>query len=824
MIRKFFLNTNDRRTGIEDARKYAEALIAAAPSDEARENATRALTYVPPGILELYVRDGMKIHVLSALQRTSAFSPVLQALGPDACEIANLSAGLNVVAEKRVYVKDWAIEENPLVLVHELGHAADAAFLRDRARRDPDRYPDERTLEDVGGDVEELSKRGAVGYLSSMGSLLPGFDKDADAIERAWIKREVVSEYAGRQQDEMFAEAFRAYCDTGTPKDAQQMYGPGTRKFLEKWAPTLNGVIHEIVNEYNQERQRAIEAQRPMQPEIVAPAAAEPEQAKERGKRDFRQEITAKIVTQLEAGKIPWEKPWEFTLPFNGARGNQYHGINQLILMLTAQEQGWNDPRWFTFKQALDKGWAVRKGEHSTTVEYWKPPEKLKDDEIKKRFDEAKRKNPQLDFASFAKEQQRQAHRWQVFYARVFNASQIDVPQRDDNNGNIVKELVEIDGNQVERPVVQSLPEAIPWARTVHEIPPIERIEKLLAATGARFEYGGGQAYYAPSRDVIVIPQRETFKSVEGFESVRFHELGHWTGHPSRLDRSELQRNPFGSEGYAKEELRAELASVFLSAETGLEYDVTRHTAYIQSWVKALREDKNEIFRAAKDAEKITDYVLAFEKEREREITPERTAGLSDERFEERLGFGVSALHDVNAPPVYGQESIEDARKVGAYYAERTGKPAYIYMQDGRYGVTAQRPSMNDGYTRQYVMPQGIASPFMPAQVFEGGKPFDLITLPVVNVAEQLRNAEQIPYDFNARVSGRDAEGEHVIARLGGKAVAIDRSAFSALPNVGEVVEVKRDGENTIALTERQADIAASKDREREREAEIEVA
>jgi antirestriction protein ArdC len=992
MIRKFFLNTNDRRTGIEDARKYAEQLIEFAPDEEAKENVARALTYIPPGILDLHARDGVKINLVTLERQIRDVSPLYKTLPQNAQAAIDMAAGINVVAEKRVYVRSEAIRDNAMTLVHEMGHATDAAILRDRARRDPDRYPDVRTLDEVGGDVAKLPQH-TVGYLSSMGSMLPGIEPDGDTIEKAWLNHEGVSNYALTGQDEMFAEAFRGYCDTGTPAEMVGLLGKGTRKNLEQKAPTLAALIDGIVQHYNQERALALEAQRPVQPEIASPA--EPELAQERGKRDFRQEITEKIVSSLEAGKIPWEKPWEFTLPFNGARGNQYHGINQLILMLTAQEQKWSDPRWFTFKQALDKGWSVRKGEHSTTVEYWKPPERLKDEEIQKRFDEAKKKNPELDFVSFAKEEQRKAQRWQVFYARVFNAAQIDVPQRDDA-GNIVKEIVEIDGKQVDRPVVQPLTQAVPWAKRTHEIPPIERIEKLLAATGARFEYGGGQAYYSPARDVIVIPPRDTFKSVEGFESTRSHELGHWTGHKSRLDRSELQKHPFGSEGYAKEELRAELASVFLSAETGIPYDVTNHAAYIQSWVKALREDKNEIFKAAKDAEKITDYVLAFEKEREIEIMPDQ-----------QLGAGVSAM----APSVYGHETIAAAREAGAffanstgkpaylymyegkygvtahrpepgngfmdtqemimpqsvsllrfspmvqigedhdffkvpsvsllpapkfnrapavfghthdealevaaYYANRTGKTAYLYQRDGQYGVTAQEPSIEDGYTREYILPQNTpsrtvnpdlrfsllvrfspllqeafttgaqinfeslidelertaregsvedyhkaidtlnyqaasawehnhmtgldyalaalqrlenpqgrvqgVSPFMPQALLDG-KPVDLSSLPIVNGLGVVRTAEQVPYDFNARVAGRDAAGEHVIAKLGNKAVAIGREAFSQLPSVGELVEVKRDGDQTKALTEREVDAACDRDRDIEREAEIEVA
>lgn len=809
MSEKFFLRTTDRRTGIDDARKYAAELVEFAPNDDARERVARALTYVPPGLLELLQRDGTKINIVTLDRQVRDVSPIYPFLDPRARDHIDRGVGLYVSVEKRVYLRAEALE-HPAGLVHELGHAVDAAVLRDRARRDPDRYPDTRTLSDVGGEIINLPRQ-SVSYLSHMGLQLPGYDREGDALESAWMNSQFVSEYASELREEMFAEAFRGMCGTGTPEKGRAYLGPGTTKNVERIAPSIVGVINGLVSEYEAERQRGIDAVRATEPKRGDEAPAE-----ERGKRDFRQEITEKIIAQLEAGKIPWEKPWEFTLPFNATRGNQYHGINQLILMLTAQEQKWNDPRWMTFKQAADKGWAVRKGERSTMIEYWKPPEKLTQAELSRRFDEAKKRDPQLDFDSFAKDQARQANRWQVFYARVFNAAQIDVPTRDEK-GDVVKELVEIDGKQVERAAVTPLTRALPWAKRAQEIPPVERIEKLLAATGARFEYGGGQAYYSPSRDVIVIPSKGTFKSLEGYESTRLHELGHWTGHPSRLDRSELQAHPFGSEGYAKEELRAELASVFLSAETGIPYDVTQHAAYVQSWVKALRDDKNEIFRASKDAEKITDYVLAFENERAREIEGERghggdrDAGMAraprDRAAEERMwiaGRAQSLVLDGVSPL--------DASKQATWESQQYSK------------AEAEGLSPEDAWRRvndSWASFRGAES-----HAPEAIEKINLSSLPVATIAGALREAERIPYDFTARVNGRDAEGEHVIATLGGKQVAIGRQSFSEVPVVGEVVEVKRAGDVTTALTERQAEIAANESREIEveRDAAFEVA
>lgn len=150
MIRKFFLNTTDRRTGIEDARKYADQLVEYAPDEESKENVARALTYIPPGILDLHVRDGVKINVVTLDRQIRDVSPVYKQLPAAAQRVIDGVAGLHIVSEQRVYVSREWLQDSVLSLVHEMGHATDAAILRERARRDPDRYPDVSTLADVG--------------------------------------------------------------------------------------------------------------------------------------------------------------------------------------------------------------------------------------------------------------------------------------------------------------------------------------------------------------------------------------------------------------------------------------------------------------------------------------------------------------------------------------------------------------------------------------------------------------------------------------------------------------------------------------------------
>jgi hypothetical protein len=171
-----------------------------------------------------------------------------------------------------------------------------------------------------------------------------------------------------------------------------------------------------------------------------------------------------------------------------------------------------------------------------------------------------------------------------VFYATVFNASQID-----------------------------GIP---PIERSEHKWEIAERAEQLIAALGVDVRYGGNRAFYAPEAEpnVIKVPERGQFHSAAGFYDTLLHEAAHWTGHSDRLDRDLTGR--FGSESYAKEELRAEIAGAFISAELGIPRDTDNNAAYVASWIKVLKNDKNEIFRAATDAQRVSDFV--FERALER--------------------------------------------------------------------------------------------------------------------------------------------------------------------------------------------------------------
>lgn len=291
-------------------------------------------------------------------------------------------------------------------------------------------------------------------------------------------------------------------------------------------------------------------------------------------KQSFAEKVATRLIEQLEAGTAPWQKPWEpgtgGFMPMNPTTGNRYKGINALHLMA----QGYDDNRWMTYNQAQSLDAQVRKGESGTQVQYWKfEEERQKLDDAGKPVKDAEGK-PVKEIVKLDSPR--------VFYATVFNAEQIDgLPPRQEKEPQ--------------------------WDA-------IMRAEHILSASGAKIRHDGdNRAFYRPSTDSIHLPETSQFASAANYYATALHELGHWTGHASRLDRD--LSNPFGSEGYAKEELRAEISSMMLGDELGIGHDPEQHAAYVGSWVKALKEDPLEIFRAAADAEKIHNFVLAFEQQ-----------------------------------------------------------------------------------------------------------------------------------------------------------------------------------------------------------------
>lgn len=287
---------------------------------------------------------------------------------------------------------------------------------------------------------------------------------------------------------------------------------------------------------------------------------------------DHYAKVAEALIEKLEEGTAPWQQPWDTggygSLPMNPTTGNRYRGGNAVQLMM----HGYGDPRWMTYRQAQQADAQVRKGERGTPIIYWKTEEEPAVRGEDGKPVQGKDGNPLKEKVHL--------ERPRSFISYVFNAEQIEgLP-----------------------PLVADKERT--WAD-------VQRAEKILEASGAKVVHRAqGNAFYKPNEDAIYLPEKQQFSSEEGYYSTALHELAHWTGHESRLHR---EFGPFGSVTYAKEELRAEIGSMMLTGELGVGQSIDDHAAYVQSWIKILRDDPRELFRAAADAEKIKDYVMGFE-------------------------------------------------------------------------------------------------------------------------------------------------------------------------------------------------------------------
>lgn len=296
---------------------------------------------------------------------------------------------------------------------------------------------------------------------------------------------------------------------------------------------------------------------------------------------DIHQEITDRIVAAIEAGagefKLPWHRAASTKSPVNATTGRAYRGVNILSLWITAQALGYESQEWATFKQWRERGANVRKGEKGTPIVFYKALQIESAD----------------DGAGDAVEGERT-----IPFARaswVFNASQVD-------------------GNVVETPV---LPERPLFER-------IASVDRAIEATGARINYGGTRACYHRLTDRISIPDERAFigtatsTAQEAFYSTILHEVSHWSGAESRLNREKGKR--FADKAYAFEELIAETSAAFLCAELGITNEPRPdHAQYIAQYLTILKNDKKAIFSAAAAASAATDFILAFSRKQREE-------------------------------------------------------------------------------------------------------------------------------------------------------------------------------------------------------------
>ncbi|SMG33660.1 ArdC family protein [Paracoccus sp. J56] len=281
-------------------------------------------------------------------------------------------------------------------------------------------------------------------------------------------------------------------------------------------------------------------------------------------------EITSKIIGELEQGRLPWVQPWgtattkaPLAMPVNVSTGRPYSGINVLILWGAVIEHGFPGQGWLTFRQALSLGGNVRKGERGTTVVY---ADRFTPEDEKRRARETGEEPGRIPFLK---------------RFTVFNAAQCD-----------------------------GLPTEI--ATVAPPTPPglIEpRVEALIKATGIDFRIGGNRAFYMPSQDFVMVPPPQAYPEPINWHRTALHELGHASGHSSRLARD--FSGSFGTKKCAFEELVAQINAAFCCASLGI-VPTVHHADYIGSWLEVLREDNRAIVRAASQASKAADWILSF--------------------------------------------------------------------------------------------------------------------------------------------------------------------------------------------------------------------
>jgi antirestriction protein ArdC len=274
--------------------------------------------------------------------------------------------------------------------------------------------------------------------------------------------------------------------------------------------------------------------------------------------------VNEMVFKELEKGIIPWKKPWKTSFPINMVSKKEYEGFNWWLLMITQETESYKSNVWATFKQIAEAKGSVKKGEHSTMIIYWKILE-FETKEV-----DAKTGKNKVDQIPMLR------------YYNVFNLDQTE--------GLKVEEVKPLESNLTAEKVISN------YAKQIS------------------IKYGGIRTFYSPKEDYIQIPDKQSFYGIAEFYATNFHEMTHSTGHKSRLNRFDENKeynHTFGSEDYSKEELIAEMGSAYLCAKTKILPATVKNTsAYIQSWLKALKNDKTLLISAGGKAQKAVDYIL----------------------------------------------------------------------------------------------------------------------------------------------------------------------------------------------------------------------
>ena len=297
--------------------------------------------------------------------------------------------------------------------------------------------------------------------------------------------------------------------------------------------------------------------------------------------KEFRERLALKFIRLLSEKELHWKQGWLSDTPLNAVTQKNYRGINVLRLGLTAMEMRYDDPRWATMVQIMDKekkyhpneSWHLKKGSKAAYVEYWYP--------IKFQYDGTIKREQAITWEQYKKEIKEGAsaleYNFKATFTPVFNASQIEgiAPMKHEERHIEISDIVKDLSKNMNVPII----------------------------------YEGNRAYYSPHSDEIHLPHPNQFFSEYEFQAAALHELAHSTGHPLRLNRN-ISNNPFGSADYAYEELVAEISSCFMGIHTEQTQEhIKNHKAYVQSWINHIQEKPESLIKAVADAQTAANYM-----------------------------------------------------------------------------------------------------------------------------------------------------------------------------------------------------------------------
>lgn len=489
---------------------------------------------------------------------------------------------------------------------------------------------------------------------------------------------------------------------------------------------------------------------------------------------DYKQKVEEKrkkmvdtLISFIEQDPAQWEAGWykaPSISPLNGKTQRNYKGLNAFYLYVIALQHGYRDPRWFTFNQVKEFGGNVKSGEKSSEIFFWT----WYDKKTKKPFD-VKTLDEMTDEEK--QEYKQENVRPVIKFYQVFNAQQCDkLPEY---------ELIQTPEMAVEERARQN-----------------DLIETVIANSEAPVYYdGGNRAYYSPMSDSIHLPEIKDFKTMQDYYATALHEIAHSTGHESRLNRS--LKGIFGSPDYAREELRAELASVFIQTELGISVEgkhFENHGAYLASWLKAVKDNPKEFYSAASDAEKISDYVSShYLKEREREniygivydwqglkeenslYTAKQLKELDPAFVEgvDRYEGGFSGDKTYTVYKLTGSNPAETEQSIRKFLTGGYNVTGDMVMYDGWYWETVDTNLFTDGWnetTLEYIKRLGIQDEDLRMKEGEVSQTADeemvgeRFSNEPIEQAKQAKQAEQVEQAEKAKQTKPAEQGRYAIS------------------------------------------------------------